>query len=121
MGFRFQRRINLSGGWGLNAGKSGGSLSYRTGGGSVGTKGFSIRTGIPGLSFRQNWGKGSGAVGLAVVFVMAAVAAVVVVTRVIIFVAPIVWQGLTWLALTLYDLVAYVVQRYKDWRSQASA
>src|SRR5688572_4296568 len=41
--------------WGVNASGSGGSVSYRSRHGSIGTKGFSPRTGIPGLSFRQGW------------------------------------------------------------------
>ncbi|MEQ8926079.1 MAG: hypothetical protein RLO81_09725 [Fulvivirga sp.] len=38
--------------------KSGASFSQRTGWGSIGSRGFSIRTGIPGLYFRKSWGKG---------------------------------------------------------------
>ncbi len=60
MGLRYQRRINLGGGTGLNISKSGISTSYRTGFGSFGTRGFSIRTGIPGLSFRSSYGKSKG-------------------------------------------------------------
>ena len=51
MGFRYQRRIGK--GLGLNLSKSGISTSYRTKYGSIGSKGFSLRTGIPGLTFRS--------------------------------------------------------------------
>jgi hypothetical protein len=68
---RYQKRINLGKGAGLNLSKSGASYSQRTKWGSIGSRGFSIRTGIPGLSLRQNWGKGGG-VGLAVMLAIGA-------------------------------------------------
>ena len=107
MGFRFQRRINLSGGWGLNVSGSGGSLSYRGRAGSIATRGFSLRTGIPGLSFRQSWGKNAGAAALILVGLLLAFGALVLVGRVILFLAPIVWQCLAWTVLTVYDICHY--------------
>lgn len=62
MALRYQKRINLGRGAGLNLSKSGVSASYRGRHGSIGTTGFSLRTGIPGVSFRQNWSKKSGPV-----------------------------------------------------------
>ena len=56
MGLRFQKRVNLGEGVGANISKSGVSFSKRTQLGSIGTSGFSVKTGIPGLSFRKNWG-----------------------------------------------------------------
>lgn len=52
MGFRIQRRVDLSGGLGMNVSRSGVSPSLRTRWGAIGPRGFSIRTGIPGLTFR---------------------------------------------------------------------
>ena len=60
MGFRIQRRLNVTRGMGLNISKSGISPSVRGSFGSIGPKGFSIRTGIPGLSYRASFGKNSG-------------------------------------------------------------
>ncbi|MGI9278145.1 MAG: DUF4236 domain-containing protein [Endozoicomonas sp.] len=58
MGFRFQKRLKLGKGLGINVGKKGpSSVSYRGKHGSIGTSGFSIKTGIPGLSFRQSFSK----------------------------------------------------------------
>ena len=51
MGFRFRKRINLFKGFGLNLSKSGISASFRNKFGSIGKRGFSLRTGIPGLTF----------------------------------------------------------------------
>ena len=65
MGFRFQRRIRLGRGFGLNISKKGITPSHRNRRGSISTKGFSIRTGIPGLQFRKNFSKS----GCLVVFV----------------------------------------------------
>ncbi|MFN3530151.1 MAG: DUF4236 domain-containing protein [Bacteroidia bacterium] len=58
MSIRYQRRINMGKGLGLNLSKSGVSTSYRGKWGSIGSSGFSIRTGIPGLSYRKYSGKG---------------------------------------------------------------
>lgn len=52
MGWRFSKRIKLLGGLGLNLGKNGVSLSLRTPFGTIGNKGASIRTGVPGLQYR---------------------------------------------------------------------
>ncbi|MBN4085038.1 DUF4236 domain-containing protein [Flavobacteriaceae bacterium AH-315-B10] len=59
MGFRFQKRIKLGKGLGLNISKSGISSSYRTKRGTIGSKGYSIRTGIPGLTYRKTFSKSS--------------------------------------------------------------
>lgn len=58
MGLRYQKRIGGNKGFGLNLSGSGISSSYRTKYGTVGSKGFSIRGGIPGLSFRSGYGRG---------------------------------------------------------------
>ena len=119
MGFRFQRRINLGGGWGVNASGSGGSVSYRSRHGSIGSKGFSLRTGIPGLSFRQGWGKNAGAAALIFVAIIAALAMMALFVRVIAYLIPILWQCVRWVALTLYDLFVYCIQQLRQWRSRS--
>lgn len=58
MGLRYQKRIGGNNGLGLNVSGTGISSSYRTKYGTVGPKGFSIRSGIPGLSFRSGYGRG---------------------------------------------------------------
>ena len=119
MGFRFQRRINLGGGWGLNTGRSGGSLSYRSRQGSIGTKGFSLRTGLPGLSYRQRWGKNAGFAALVVLAFMVALAVVAVSIRILVYVVPLIWNTLKWVLLTVYDLCAYGVEKVQIWRSSS--
>jgi len=57
MGFNFRTRINLGKGLGLNISKSGISPSLRTRAGSISPKGFSVKTGIPGASYRNNFSK----------------------------------------------------------------
>lgn len=59
MGIRFNKRIKIGKGLGLNISKSGINPSYKTKKGSISSKGFSIRTGIPGLTYRKNF-KSSG-------------------------------------------------------------
>lgn len=54
MSFRFNKRISLGKGLGLNISKSGISPSIRTKIGSFSSKGFSVKTGIPGVSYRKS-------------------------------------------------------------------
>ena len=56
MAFRYFRRINVGNGLGLNVSKSGVSTSVRTRFGSFGSKGYSIKSGITGLSYRKYFG-----------------------------------------------------------------
>jgi len=70
MGVRFQKRVSLGKGLGLNVSKSGVSTSIQTKYGSISPRGFSIRTGIPGLSFRSNLGKGKNKNGGAIIVVL---------------------------------------------------
>lgn len=60
MPLNYRKRINLGGGAGLNVSRSGISTSVRTKHGSIGSRGFSLRTGIPGLSFRSSFGRAKG-------------------------------------------------------------
>lgn len=60
MGFRFQRRVKLFGGFGLNFSKSGISWSLRESVGSIGSKGMRIRTGITGLQYVKGFKKKKG-------------------------------------------------------------
>lgn len=57
MGFKFQKRIKLGKGLGIHISKSGLTPSYRNKRGSISTKGFSVRTGISGLSYRKGFNK----------------------------------------------------------------
>jgi hypothetical protein len=59
MGFRYQKRIKLGKGFGFNLSKSGISSSLRTKKGTFGSKGVSLKTGIPGLTFRKTFSKSS--------------------------------------------------------------
>src|SRR5687768_7967129 len=56
MGIRYTKRLGRSQGWGLNISGSGISSSYRSKLGAIGSNGFSIKSGIPGLSYRGTWG-----------------------------------------------------------------
>jgi len=110
MGFRFYRRINKGNGFGLNVSKSGVGTSVRGRYGSIGSSGFSIRTGIPGVSYRQGWGKGGqGALAfIAVVAVVTVAAAIAVVAvRLLALLAVFLWQGIQWCILTAQDYVEY--------------
>lgn len=60
MGFRYHKRVKRSKNIGLNISKSGIRPSYRSKRGSISSRGYSIRTGIPGLTYRKNFSKSSG-------------------------------------------------------------
>jgi hypothetical protein len=57
MPVQFNKRVNLGNGLGVNISKSGFSSSYRTKYGTFGSRGFSIKTGIPGVTFRHRFSK----------------------------------------------------------------
>lgn len=54
MGFRFQKRIKLGGGLGLNISKSGISPSLRTKMGTFSKSGYSVKTGISGMRYQNS-------------------------------------------------------------------
>lgn len=54
MGFRFQKRIELGGGFGFNISKSGISPSLKTKIGSFSKNGYSVKTGISGLRYQNS-------------------------------------------------------------------
>lgn len=89
MTVRYQKRVNLGNGSGINLSKSGASYSRRTKWGSFGSRGFSIRTGIPGLSYRHTFGKGkksdSGALIVVWIIVMAIIASAVILYNLVLF------------------------------------
>ncbi len=70
MGFKYNKRIKLGKGFGLNISKSGISPSYRTKRGSLSSKGYSIRTGIPGLTYRKPFKKSKGSGCLILLFIL---------------------------------------------------
>lgn len=85
MGFRYQKRVNLGDGAGLNISKSGISPSVRSQFGTFGTRGFSIRTGIPGLTWRGGTGKNTAAIWLLFMMVTGLVLVIYNLIRLLLF------------------------------------
>ena len=138
MGFRFQRRLNLGSGFGFNLGKTGASVSRRTSFGSIGTGGFSLRSGIAGFGYRRSFGRGGrgvrgggAAVGLAIglVFGLVMLAVMLVVNlvsilvvlgvNIFLFLFKVLWLVLVvllsliwWSCLTTADFVRYLLGSY---------
>ena len=110
MGFRYQRRINLGRGMGLNISKSGVSTSLRTRYGSIGSKGFSVRTGIRGVSYRGGYRKGSDG-GLIVLLIFAAVALIPFLLQLAIVAARVLWAVTVLLAQILIVAGKLIGQR----------
>ncbi|WP_164721470.1 DUF4236 domain-containing protein [Maribacter sp. MJ134] len=68
MAFRFNKRIKFGKGLGINISKSGIAPSFRTKKGSLSSKGYSVKTGIPGLSYRKIFSKAKNSGCLVVLF-----------------------------------------------------
>lgn len=79
MSFRFQKRINLGKGLGLNISKTGISPSLRTKGVTISTKGFSIRTGVPGVTYRKGF-KSSKSSGCMLAFIVSIICFSILIT-----------------------------------------
>lgn len=105
MPFRYYRRIGNSTGWGLNVSKSGVSTSYRSKYGSIGTNGFSIRTGIPGLSFRKSWGRSGKNAGMGLLIFLA-LGVMYILTYFAILLLYNLFLALRWLILEAYYYLA---------------
>ncbi|WP_425236976.1 DUF4236 domain-containing protein [Ulvibacterium sp.] len=79
MAFRFNKRIKLGKGLGINVSKSGITPSYRNKRGSLSSKGYSLRTGIPGLTYRKTFSKSKkGGCLLSIIFFISMVSVYVV-------------------------------------------
>lgn len=106
MSFRYQRRVNIGNGLGLNLSRSGVGGSYRGKWGSIGSTGFSIRTGIPGLSFRKysRRNKNDGFILLAILLFIAIAWLVAVVA----------WN----LVRLISYLIGLTIRRVKAWQLQ---
>ncbi len=72
MGIRFNKRINLGKGIGINISKSGITPNVKTKMGSVSSKGYSVRTGIPGITYRKTYSKAknSGCLLILIIFIL---------------------------------------------------
>jgi hypothetical protein len=125
MGFRFQRRLNLGSGVGLNLSKTGASASSRTFLGSIGTRASGFKTGIRGLSYRKLWGRG----GIGLVFGSLMIATITIANFFVFFLlafvillsalfhlmwvaAVLLFELVSWCILTVYDLVKYMAKKH---------
>lgn len=113
MGIRYSKRIGGNKGWGLNVSGSGISSSYRSKYGSIGSKGFSIKSGIPGLTFRSSWGRGKnkGATALIMLAIIAALFVAYITAVVFYNVARLLW----W---TVVELYHFSLRLYYKWRER---
>ncbi|MEW7279043.1 DUF4236 domain-containing protein [Aquimarina sp. 2201CG1-2-11] len=69
MAFKYYKRIKLGKGFGLNISKSGISPSYRSKIGSISSRGYSIKSGITGLSYKKSFKKRKGCLLLFVILI----------------------------------------------------
>ena len=110
MGFIFQRRINLGGGIGFNLSKSGISTSVKSKYRTIRSKGFTIKSGIPGFYYRKRYGKkGPGVEPLMVILIWFLFDLFSFFVQIIILLIPIVVVVLGWVILTIYDFIIYLL------------
>lgn len=106
MGIRLQRRINLGGGAGINVSKSGFSPSLQTKYGTIGAKGFSIRTGIPGLYYRDVFKSSKKGNGGIVILIFLAIGLFV-------FAAIVLWNILRMLWWAMEEFTHFLMRLYQ--------
>ena len=112
MGLSFFKRVPIKKGLGLNVSGTGLSGSYRSKLGSIGTKGFSLRSGIPGINFRKRWlgakNYGNGAIFILIILASLSLwyLAAVVVYNLIRFIF--------WVIIALSHLILGLYFRWKD-------
>lgn len=110
MGLRYHKRVNIGNGYGLNLSQCGISSSYRSKYGSVWPRGFSIRTGIPGLTFRSSFGKskkGDGAIISIIVLLLIGAA---------ILTALLVWNIALFLKWSTEEIHKLLVRKQKEYK-----
>ena len=121
MGFRIQRRLNITRGMGLNLSKSGISPSLRSDFGSLSLKGLSIRTGIPGVSFRQGFGSKSGNAALIFGIILIFVAMLPIVLNALIVFSQILIIITVWLIrvflIAPFNILKWIIQILGDYIS----
>jgi len=101
MGFYYRKRVNLGGGLGMNLSNSGAGFSFRTKFGTIGNRGYSIRTGIPGLSLRGLGGKNN------------PLAQIIGIIAIVIMIIPVIWQ-LFLIMLWPWQLLWYLILAFLD-------
>jgi len=112
MGIRIQKRVGGNNGFGLNVSGSGLSSSYRSKYGAVGSRGFSLRSGIPGLSFRSGWGGGKNkGTGAMIILLVIAASFIIYFAGVIIYnIAIFLW----WVITELFHLCLRIYYKRKE-------
>ena len=73
MGFRYRKRIKLGKGVGLNISKSGITPSIRTKRGTISSRGYTIKTGVKGVSYRKTFTKSKPMGCLGILFLIVSV------------------------------------------------
>jgi hypothetical protein len=113
MGLRYYRRVGGNKGLGLNVSGSGISPSYRTSYGSISAKGFSIRTGIPGLRFYSAFGRGKNAGNFALIMLV-----VIVLGFTIYYSTIVVYNVILFTLWIIKEIIKFILRLYYKWRGR---
>ncbi|MBP7449973.1 MAG: DUF4236 domain-containing protein [Flavobacteriales bacterium] len=112
MGLRYQKRIPLGKGLGVNLSGSGASVSMRTKYGSFGPRGFNLRTGIPGLTYRSGGTRSKGGGGFEVLVMLLFALTVGVI-------AVIAWNVTRFIFWAVVELVKALIRLFMKPREEA--
>jgi hypothetical protein len=111
MGFSYNRRISTGKGGSINVSKSGISVSQKTSWGSYGSRGFSIKSGMPGLNYRFSFKKKMDAATLVVTLMIGAIVLSIVIA----------YNGirlLSWMLAKGYVLTFEAIKWYRNRKNQ---
>lgn len=101
MGLRFYKRVKINDNIGLNLSKTGVSASLKSRFGSIGPKGFTLKTGIPGLSLKSSFKNANGK-GLANLIIF------ILIVGLLVLVLTIIWNlllALYWMVVEIFHAV----------------
>ena len=97
----------------MNIGTGGISSSYRGRYGSIGSRGFPIRTGVPGLTWRTSWGRSTNS-GLGAIILLP-----IIFFLFISYVAVVITYNLICFSLWALDaVVVFFVYTYRWWKQR---
>ncbi|RZJ69812.1 hypothetical protein [Flavobacterium sp.] len=114
MGLRYYKRFGSTKGLGFTISNLGISSSYRTRYGTLGASGFSLKTGIPGLTFRQGFRRKNK--GMEALIVLA----VVCVSFMLYYALVAAYNLARFLIWGVRETVKFLVRNYRMWKEKST-
>jgi hypothetical protein len=115
MGLVFRRRLNCGSGLFLNLSGGGASFSKRLPFGSIGSRGFSIRSGIPGVYFLKRYSRKDAAAGTLMAIIIGFFSIVFPLLIQMLAIAILWAMKLIYILIFLVALIAVFIYRIAEW------